>query len=229
MNGLDQIALRLLAATVLSAVVGIERQWRGHFAGLRTHMLVGIGAALATAAGIYGFGAGGGHLNSSPDRIAAQIVSGIGFLGAGTILKQESGVQGLTTAATLWAMGAIGIACGAGLWGAAALTTAVLMLTLVPIGVAERYLQPGSRALLITIGLQAGSTELPALEAVVTGAGGTVHSIARRHSDGGARSEVVMDVENCDGASLAALVTAFEAVPGVRDVSVQRARHGMLG
>src|SRR6185312_1191762 len=71
----------VLVATLLSAIVGIERQWRCHAAGLRTHMLVGIGAALATVAGRYGFS--GAASNASPDRIAAQVISGVGFLGAG--------------------------------------------------------------------------------------------------------------------------------------------------
>ena len=118
-----QVALLLpaLLALVLSAIIGIEREVRAKSAGLRTHTLVGLGAAVFIIISKYGFGdlthvAG---ISIDPSRIAAQVVSGIGFLGAGTILKRpDSGkVQGLTTAASIWLTGAMGLAVGAGqLW-----------------------------------------------------------------------------------------------------------------
>ena len=112
---LTEIVL-LLLAFVLSALIGIERQRKLKSAGLRTHTLVGMGAAVFTLVSAYGFSTVvGPHVVLDPSRIAAQIVSGIGFLGAGVIFVRQNMVNGLTTAATIWVTAAIGMACGAGM------------------------------------------------------------------------------------------------------------------
>lgn len=112
---LTEIVL-LLLAFVLSALIGIERQRKLKSAGLRTHTLVGMGAAVFTLVSAYGFSTViGPHVILDPSRIAAQIVSGIGFLGAGVIFVRQNIVNGLTTAATIWMTAAIGMACGAGM------------------------------------------------------------------------------------------------------------------
>lgn len=105
-----ELSLRIAAAAVLSSLIGFEREWRGHRAGLRTHMLVGLGAALFTVLSLFAFGEG------DPGRVAAQIVTGVGFLGAGAIIqrREQRAPHGLTTAAGIWAVSAIGMACGAG-------------------------------------------------------------------------------------------------------------------
>ena len=110
------LAVRLLIAAALGAAVGAEREIHGHPAGIRTHMLVALGSALFTVMSIHGFGLEGGPNSApvDPSRIAAQIVSGIGFLGAGAILKDGVVIRGLTTAASLWATSAVGLAAGAG-------------------------------------------------------------------------------------------------------------------
>jgi putative Mg2+ transporter-C (MgtC) family protein len=120
---LTQIVL-LLLAFVLSALIGIERQRKLKSAGLRTHTLVGMGAAVFTLVSAYGFSTVvGPHVILDPSRIAAQIVSGIGFLGAGVIFVRQNMVNGLTTAATIWVTAAIGMACGAGMPVIAAIAT----------------------------------------------------------------------------------------------------------
>lgn len=112
---LTQIVL-LLLAFVLSGLIGIERQRRLKSAGLKTHTLVGLGAAVFTLVSAYGFSSViGTHVVLDPSRISAQIVSGIGFLGAGVIFVRQNVVNGLTTAATIWVTAAIGMACGAGM------------------------------------------------------------------------------------------------------------------
>jgi putative Mg2+ transporter-C (MgtC) family protein len=108
-SGLASLAL----AFVLSSVIGLERQLRQKSAGLRTHTLVGVGAALFTLAGRYGFGETGALVD--PTRIAAQVVTGIGFIGAGVIFTRRDDVRGLTTAATIWLTAAVGLAAGAGM------------------------------------------------------------------------------------------------------------------
>src|SRR4051794_19328987 len=108
------LSLRLGVAALAGLTLGFERELRARAAGLRTHALVAVGAALFTIAGAYGFADIPRGPNVDPARIAAQVASGIGFLGAGAILRQGYGVRGLTTAATLWLAAAIGGAAGAG-------------------------------------------------------------------------------------------------------------------
>jgi putative Mg2+ transporter-C (MgtC) family protein len=117
----------LAVAFGLSSVIGLERELRQKSAGLRTHTLVGVGAALFTLAGRYGFGAAEvGGVDAT--RIAAQVVTGIGFIGAGVIFTRRDGVRGLTTAATIWLTAAVGVAAGAGLWELATATTAIHLI-----------------------------------------------------------------------------------------------------
>ncbi|MFC4591428.1 MgtC/SapB family protein [Sphaerisporangium corydalis] len=114
----------LLLAFVLSAAIGLEREIRQKSAGLRTHTLVGLGAALIMLVSKYGFGdVLGAHVTLDPSRVAAQIVSGIGFLGAGLIVIRRDAVRGLTTAATIWLTAGVGMAAGAGLWLLAVVVT----------------------------------------------------------------------------------------------------------
>ncbi len=121
-----EMVLRLLLATALGAVVGYQRERAGKQAGLRTHILISVGAALFSLVSIYGFGAA-----SDPARVAAGVVVGVGFLGAGVILHREGGiVAGLTTAATVWVVAGIGLAAGAGLYLVAAVTAALVLLVL---------------------------------------------------------------------------------------------------
>jgi putative Mg2+ transporter-C (MgtC) family protein len=132
------LALRLIVAAVLGAAVGIERERRSHPAGMRTHLLVSVGAAAFTILSIESFQGPG----ADPARIAAQIVTGIGFLGAGAILKDRGSIKGLTTAASLWVVAAIGMAAGANAWGVAVATTVIVLVSLWPLQVIERRLFP---------------------------------------------------------------------------------------
>lgn len=125
-QGWQQIG-QLLLAFVLSSIIGVEREWKDKGAGLRIYATVGTSAALLTLISKYGFTDViiAQHLSSDPARVAAQIVTGVGFLGAGLILTRGGAVSGLTTAATMWLTAAIGMAVGSGLW-LLALTVVVL-------------------------------------------------------------------------------------------------------
>jgi putative Mg2+ transporter-C (MgtC) family protein len=133
-----EVVVRLLVTVGLCGLIGFERETRDQSAGFRTHILLGLGAALFTLVSAYGFAAfteaalesGGRGLQFDPTRIAAQIVTGIGFLGAGAIIRQGFDVRGLTTAASLWATAAIGMAVGAGYYFGAVATTVVVVLSL---------------------------------------------------------------------------------------------------
>lgn len=157
-----ELALRLLVAAALGAAVGVEREIHEHPAGMRTHLLVALGSAIFTELSIYGFvDVLPGRAVAAPDptRIAAQIVSGIGFLGAGAILKYGTSIRGLTTAASLWAVAAIGLASGAGAWVVAGVGAIIVIFSLWPLnrlalrlrGQGRRLIQsawcsPGSRS-----------------------------------------------------------------------------------
>ncbi len=121
-----ELAVRLAAGLVLGAIIGFERELHRQPAGFRTHSLVALGAALFTIVSAYGFS---GPL-VDPTRIAAQIVSGIGFIGAGTILQYRGNIRGLTTAASLWSVAAIGTAAGAGLVVMAIIGTMLILVVL---------------------------------------------------------------------------------------------------
>jgi putative Mg2+ transporter-C (MgtC) family protein len=131
------LSVRIVVAAALGLAIGFEREIHGHPAGLRTHMLVAAGSGLFTVLSAYGFeGVARGVTGASPidpTRIAAQIVSGIGFLGAGAILKDGVVIRGLTTAASLWATSAIGMAAGAAEYTIAVVATATVLVSLWPI------------------------------------------------------------------------------------------------
>lgn len=120
------IILRSLTAVALGSLIGLERELRDHPAGIRTHILVTLGACLFTAMSLFGFpGSPGG------DRVAAAVVTGIGFIGAGAILKSERGfITGVTTAASLWACAAVGMIAGTGEYTVAAVVTLIILLVL---------------------------------------------------------------------------------------------------
>ena len=128
------ILFRVVLAVVLSFIPGIEREITGKFAGLRTHILVGLGACVFTILSIYGF-----EMHITPDtigtndpaRIAAQIITGIGFIGAGTVMRHGSNVSGITTAATLWVCASMGMSCGCGQYFVAIITSLATLVVLI--------------------------------------------------------------------------------------------------
>jgi len=128
------LVLSLLMAVVLAGIIGFEREYHGHSAGLRTHILVSVGSALITIISVYGFVGN----DRDPARLAAQIVPGIGFLGAGTIIQTGTDIKGLTTATTLWLVMAIGISAGSGNFVIATLTTVIALVTLISLRKVEK-------------------------------------------------------------------------------------------
>ena len=146
MLGWGEIALRLGVAALVGLLVGFERERRARAAGMRTMALVAVGAALFTLIAVYPYAdiVSAQHSATEPSRIIAQIVTGIGFLGAGTIWLRKNIVHGLTTAAALWVVAAVGTACGAGLWPLAGGTVGVMLLVLVVLRPIESRLFPSA-------------------------------------------------------------------------------------
>ncbi|MCI0693905.1 MgtC/SapB family protein [candidate division KSB1 bacterium] len=126
---------KLLLAAFLGGIIGLERELRGKPAGLRTNMLIAMGSALFTTISMQM------AANADPTRIAAQVVTGIGFIGAGVILREHGAVIGLTTAATIFVVAAIGVAVGAGLWWPSVVATAIVLVTLLALVPIERWLK----------------------------------------------------------------------------------------
>ena len=129
----ETVFLRVLLATLLGAAIGLEREYRRKPAGLRTNMLIALGSAVFVVVSLE-IGSGSG----SPDRIAAQIVTGIGFLGAGAILRTGANIHGLTTAATIWVNAAIGMAAGAGQYAIALASALIALVVLIVLPFVER-------------------------------------------------------------------------------------------
>ena len=125
------VAVRIFLAAFLGAIIGIEREAKKRAAGFRTHIIVSVGACLIMLIGIDAIGDISSDKARDAARLAGQVVSGIGFLGAGTILQKKNGVSGLTTAATLWLAGAIGLAVGVGYYAGAIIATVICLVTLV--------------------------------------------------------------------------------------------------
>ncbi len=217
----DESLLRLVLAAVLGGAIGVERELREREAGLRTHLLVSVGSALFTIVSAYGFhsflASGASVVRADPTRIAAQIVTGIGFLGAGAIIRQGLSVRGLTTAATLWVVAAIGLASGAGYYSAAAITTALVLVSLWPLRVlAFRILhrfRPEDGRLLVE--LPAGASPGGVVDEVER-AGARMRSL--EVSQEGERRRLALDVELPRTTGAAQLVSRIAEVDDVAEV-----------
>ena len=169
---MSTVALRLLAAFVLGGIIGLERERRDRPAGLRTNILVTVGAALVMMLSRLVAGD-----NADPGRIATGVVTGIGFLGAGTIIRSGSDVHGLTTAATLWVAAAVGLTVGIGSYSAAVVATAVIFITLTALRRLERYIGGMAAEQRISVQLAAGASFPTQMLAELHDAGVYVDSI----------------------------------------------------
>ena len=217
--GWPEVLLRLFVAAALGGAIGLERELRERQAGLRTHLVVCLGAALFTLVSAYGFEGvlSQGRVVADPTRIAAQIVSGIGFLGAGAIIRQGLSVRGLTTAATLWLVAAIGMASGAGYWDGALIATAGALLTLGPLRIVAYRVLRGFRPALdrLLVEIPAGGSPGPIIDAIER-AGGRVLSLDVTQE--GERRSVAADVEMPPGTTAVAVVAGVAEVEGVLEV-----------
>ena len=215
------VTIRLVVAAALTGAIGAERELRERAAGLRTHMLVGVGAALFTIVSAYAWGdffaAGVAQQRLDPTRIAAQIVSGIGFLGAGAILRQGLSVRGLTTAAGLWVAAAIGMACAAGFWAAALVTTAIVMIGLGPFRSVERWInRRGSDIGVLDVHLTSERTVGPVID-VLERARAAINGIEFESSENRRSARIEVELPpTLKPPQLLQEVTALEEVVGAR-------------
>ena len=216
-----EVLLRIVLAGALGGAIGAEREIREREAGLRTHMLVAVGAALFTIVSAYAwsdfqFSTREG-ITFDPTRIAAQVVTGIGFLGAGAIIRQGLSIRGLTTAASLWVVAAIGMASGAGYYSAAVITTVLVLVSLWPLRIFAfrifERIRPGELRLEVELRTnESPSVLLDALE------GQNVAVRAFELEDARDRRRVVLDVRLAESRpeSVTTELMRLEQVLGVR-------------
>lgn len=210
----------LVLAFVLCALIGLERQFRQKAAGFRTHVLVGTGSATFTLISAFGFAPVlGNEVVLDPSRISAQIVSGIGFLGAGVIFTQRDVVRGLTTAATIWVAAAVGMAAGAGMVSLAIGLTVIHLLTLMVIGplLAKLPTRDSRRVLRIVYVEGEGILRRVLAEATTVGFSALILGTARRDES----NLVELDVRFKGKPPLDLLIPKLHEIDGVRTVYVR--------
>lgn len=162
----DELAtmmIRILITALLCGFIGFERELKKHPAGFRTHLLVGVGACLMMLLSLYGFEEYiRAHPNAQfdPSRIPSYVISGIGFLGAGTILVKDATVRGLTTAASIWIVAGLGLIIGVGMYELAIFTTGVVLLSLIFLNKFERYMAQKLKKRWVKVVVHSGETEI---------------------------------------------------------------------
>jgi putative Mg2+ transporter-C (MgtC) family protein len=216
--------LRIGAAAGCGAAIGLERESRNQLAGMRTHALVAAGAAVFTLAGARGFPDLSRGPNVDPMRVAAQIASGIGFIGAGAIIRDRGSVRGLTTAAALWTSAALGLAAGAGLWWIALAGAAVTLLILVGLRpVSTRLIAPLSTSMrTIDVEYERGHGTIGPLFEAIREAGAQLDDLRIRDAQDGSVRTVAVDVRVRDPNDLDDVVAAIAELPEVRRCVVRR-------
>lgn len=222
----DFMDLRLLTlAFLLTAVIGLERQYRLKAAGLRTHTLVGIGSALFTLVSVHGFG--GLSAGSDPSRIAAQVVSGIGFLGAGVIFVRQESVSGLTTAASIWVTAAIGVACGAQLPLLAVFATFLYLCAVGPLAIVTRRWHGHLKSFDAAIRYLYSESLVYDVTSILTQAGYSVSiSEVRRISDPKEDlREVIMTLSGAQSHTFNEIVAVLSVLPGISSITRIDSEH----
>ncbi len=188
------IFLRLVISAVLSAIIGMEREIHGCAAGLRTHILVCVGSTLFMITSILIAASYGDIGEADPSRIAAGVVTGIGFLGAGAIIRYGASVRGLTTAASIWAVSAIGLAVGAGMYEAAGIATGVVLVVLILSRLEERMaLKRRGKKLLIRMSVNMG-TSADDIKNAIESCGGRIKRVSSEKDDTRTKEDFAFDL-----------------------------------
>ncbi|MCJ2008719.1 MgtC/SapB family protein [Methylobacterium sp. J-092] len=216
---------RLALAALLGSVIGLERERLLWAAGLRTHMLVCVGSCLIMLVSIYGFADALGARNVvlDPSRVAAQVVSGIGFLGAGTILLRGEVVKGLTTAASLWAVAAIGLAIGGGLYVPAVATTTFVVAILAGVKPLEERWRDRMQTRTLRLIAKRGTLSIDTLHAATGERASRVRQFLARTAEDPALDEIEVAFVRLSATSVEAIAETLRANPDV--VSVETAQR----
>lgn len=229
MIGNIELLSRLLIAALLGSVIGFERERLNWAAGLRTHMLVCVGASLMMLVSAFGFADVLGEKNVvlDPSRVAAQVVSGIGFLGAGSILLRGEVVRGLTTAASLWSVAGIGLAVGGGMYTAAIGATVIILVILAGMKPLERRFISVRQQRSVQLLVERGSVSLDTLHRTLgTGSVRVKQFIVQQSEDDPDLDDVQIALSRVTAAEFSAICVRLEAMPGVRACRHDRSKGG---
>ncbi|TCS37992.1 putative Mg2+ transporter-C (MgtC) family protein [Paucimonas lemoignei] len=225
----QEITIRLLVAAILGGMVGLERERLEWVAGLRTHMLVALGSALVMLVSAYGFTdiLNSEHVMLDPSRVAAQVVSGIGFLGAGTILflRQEV-IRGLTTAASLWSVAAVGLAVGGGLYLAAVFTTVLILIILALVKPIERRLFGRNQRRHFLIEVDRHLMPLARIETEIEAMGLAIEQMILRSGESIDSIDLIF-VRAAPKDTMTALAAKLQAIEGVQSITLKVAASGV--
>ncbi|HOK43495.1 MAG TPA: MgtC/SapB family protein [Thermoclostridium caenicola] len=215
------VAVRLLVACVLGGIVGFEREHNHHKpAGFRTHILVCMGACLVMMISEFSVVAFKGVVNVEPTRIGAQVVSGIGFLGAGAIIRHGTSVRGITTAASIWAVACIGIACGIGFYTAAVLATILTWAILIYLKLIEKRLHKKKSTIVLSVeAREAGNREV-SWEKELEELGLQIESMDTTRTDGVLSHRILCKVKKGKQVEIEAVVRQLMHIEGVTRVSL---------
>jgi putative Mg2+ transporter-C (MgtC) family protein len=218
------MGLRLLAAAALGGLIGFEREFNEQPAGFRTHILVTLGAALFTMAGAYGTAAfvDAEVVRFDPTRVAAQVVTGVGFLGAGAILRQGINIRGLTTAASIWVTASIGVAVALGFWVPALFTTALALISLLLLRPIQRVILRSLRRSLfkVVVDLEADG-RVAEVNEVLEGSGVNIRRM-RTVGHPNQQRQIILDVELSDDMEIDDVADELGSVNGVSAVDWSR-------
>lgn len=211
---LDEVSFKLILACVLCGLIGLEREYRQKAAGFRTHLLVGLGSTMFTLLSVHGFGA------SDPSRVAAQIVSGIGFIGGGAILRHGLTVRGLTTASTLWLVASIGMAVGVGWYEPGLIATAMALLTLILLSNLERILPSLPRPIQVQLRLAIAPADQAAVRTLMQQHGWMLRrgQLERVNPDTVRMSYLIRRSAGTEG-DLDRLIAELQALGGLKEIS----------
>src|SRR6185503_15793424 len=213
-----QMAGRLCLAGLLGGLVGLEREFHSQPAGLRTHMIVSLGACLIMLVSIHMTDLSGGK--SDPGRIAAQVVAGVGFLGAGAIMRSGLSVRGLTTAACLWTVAAVGLAVGCGYWKAAVVTTVLTLISLSFFQKVERRFSKGKSFRRFVIHAKDSAQLVSRLEEIVTRAGIGIQEVDLQRDLIEKKLHVSITATCTEHVDMDKMSRAFSALPEVEKVEI---------
>ena len=220
MIGNGEMVARLALAALFGSVIGLERERLLWAAGLRTHMLVCVGSCLIMLVSAFGFGdvLGTEHVVLDPSRIAAQVVSGIGFLGAGTILLRGEVVKGLTTAASLWGVAAIGLAIGSGLYVPALATTALIVGILAGVKPFEERWRDRMRAQTLRLTVRKDALSIETIQTASGARASRVRTFTVRPSANPDYDDVTVTFVRLSRTSVAEIAETLRAMPEVTAV-----------
>lgn len=222
-----ELTLRILFALVVGGLIGLEREFGQHSAGFRTHILVCLGSALIMLLSLYGFSVfmGEPNVRADPARLAAQVISGIGFLGAGTILRNGNSISGLTTAASLWVVAALGLAVGAGFYYGALLTAFLSLVCLFVLNKLEKVFSRKRRMADLTVAMRESGGSVQSVMAKVAAIGATIEDLSAEKGVGGqegAAIQVHLRVKNMMLEKHLNVLDELRAIPGVIRVTYQQ-------